>query len=685
MTQSKGKVGPRSVALVGTYLSGKTTLLESLLAAAGAIPRKGNTKDGSTVGDTSAEARAHAMGVELNLGHANFMGDEFAFIDCPGSIEFLQQTLDVLPIVDAAVVVCDPDADKTGTLKPILKVLDDGRIPHFIFVNKIDKAAGAIDELLAVLQKESEKPLVLRQIPIVSGEHVTGFVDLALERAYHYKLHAPSEQVDLKGDLAETEKAARYQMLERLADHDDKLMEKLLEDAVPERQEVVDGLARELSEGLIVPVLLGSALNDNGIRRLWKALRHEVPGIAETRMRIGYEPKGAAAYVFKTIHTGHGGKLNVARVLSGAIKDGETLKTADGRESRLSGLSVLQGTHQDKRTEAKEGETVALGRMDPIKTGDTLGNDARNPPKALARPAILTPVYHVAVLVKDRKDEARMSAAVAKLIEEDPSIVLTHVQDTHETLLSGQGEMHLRIARERMKSRFGVDLDMHPPKIPYKEAIRKSVTQRGRHKKQSGGHGQFGDVVVDISPLPRGSGFVFTDSITGGVVPKNYIPAVEAGVKDYLDKGPLGFPVVDVAVNLKDGSYHDVDSSDMAFRTAGRIAMQEGMPQCSPVLLEPIMHVEIFVPSHSTPKINQIVTGRRGQLMGFDARPGWTGWDVIFAQMPQAELQDLIIELRSVTAGAGTFTAKFDHLQELTGRLADNVLKAREEAAAAAQ
>jgi elongation factor G len=671
------------VALVGTYLSGKTTLLESLLAAAGAIHRKGNLKDATTVGDSSLEARAHSMGVEINMAHATFMGDEFTFIDCPGSIEFLQQTLDVLPVVDAAVVVCDPDADKTGTLKPILKVLDDGRIPHFIFVNKIDKAAGAIDNLLAVLQKESEKPLVLRQIPIVSGEHVTGFVDLALERAYHYKLHQPSEQIDLKGDLVEAEKTARFQMLERLADHDDHLMEVLLEDAVPERQEIVDGLARELSQGLIVPVLLGSAMNDNGIRRLWKALRHEVPGIAETRKRAGFEPKTATAYVFKTIHTPHGGKLNLARVMSGTIKDGETLKTPDEREARLSGLSLLQGTAQEKRAEAREGDTVALGRLEPIHTGDTLGND-RAPPKPMLTPTRLTPVYHVAIGVKDRKDEVKVSAAIAKLIEEDPSLVLTHVQDTHETVLSGQGEMHLRIARERMKSKYGLQLEIQPPKIPYKEAIRKAVTQRGRHKKQSGGHGQFGDVVVDISPLPRGTGFVFTESVSGGAVPRNYFGAIEAGVRDYLEKGPLGFPVVDVAVNLKDGSYHDVDSSDMAFKTAGRIAMQEGMPQCMPVLLEPIMHVEIYVPSYATPKINQMVTGRRGQLMGFDGRQGWPGWDVIFAQIPQAELQNFIVELRSVTAGAGTFTAAFDHLHELTGRLADNVLKAREEATATA-
>jgi elongation factor G len=242
-------------------------------------------------------------------------------------------------------------------------------------------------------------------------------------------------------------------------------------------------------------------------------------------------------------------------------------------------------------------------------------------------------------------------------------------------VLHGQGEMHLRVALERLTGKFAIDVETHEPRVGYKETIRKSATQRGRHKKQSGGHGQFGDVVLDIKPLPRGSGFEFTDSITGGVVPKQYIPSVEAGIRDYLSSGPLGFPVVDVAVNLSDGSYHTVDSSDMAFRTAGRIGMSEGLPQCSPVLLEPILHVEIAVPAEATSKVNTIVSQRRGQILGFDARPGWPGWDVVQAQMPEAEMRDLIVELRSATAGVGSYVCHFDHLAELTGKLADQVIE----------
>jgi elongation factor G len=283
--------------------------------------------------------------------------------------------------------------------------------------------------------------------------------------------------------------------------------------------------------------------------------------------------------------------------------------------------------------------------------------------------------------LKDRKDEVKLSAALAKLIEEDPSLSAEHNKDTHQLLLRGQGEMHLRVALERLARKYAVTVERKRRQVPYKETIRKSTTARGRHKKQSGGHGQFGDVVLDIKPLPRGTGFQFSDTISGGVVPKQFIPSVEIGVRDYLQQGPLGFPVVDVAVTLTDGSYHTVDSSDMAFRQAGRIGMSEGMPNCSPVLLEPIMQVDIAVPSEATASINAIIPQRRGRILGFDSREGWNGWDIVQAQIPDSEMDDLIVELRSATQGVGTFTAKFDHLAELTGRLADHVLATHEQAA----
>jgi elongation factor G len=345
-------------------------------------------------------------------------------------------------------------------------------------------------------------------------------------------------------------------------------------------------------------------------------------------------------------------------------------------------MSALMVAQDNKRGAAKAGDVVALGKLDHVRTGDTL-TAAKAPHAALCEIVANAPVLSTAVAAADRKDDVKLGQSLLRLGEEDPSLTIIHNPDTHEVVLSGQGEMHLRVALERLKRKYGVDASSKPRQLPYKETIRKGVENvRGRHKKQSGGHGQFGDVVIDIKPLPRGSGFQFSDTITGGVVPKQFIPSVEIGVHDFLQKGPLGgFPVVDVSVTLTDGSYHAVDSSDMAFRQAGRIGMQEGMPKCNPVLLEPVMEVEIAIPSEATARVNGMIPQRRGQILGFDARDGWPGWDVVRAQIPESEMADLIVELRSATAGVGTYTAKFHHLAELTGRLADNVLNAHKAAA----
>jgi elongation factor G len=677
MGQAQGQPArsARCIALVGPYLSGKTTLLEAILARTGVIGRQGTMAAKNTVGDASEEARHHGMSVEINVATVDFLGDSFTFLDCPGSIEFQADAANALAGCDAAIVVCEPDEKKVPALQLILKQLEDRGIPHFLFINKIDKAEARVRDIVPMLQPASTKPLVLRQVPIWENDIVTGFIDLALERAYVYREHAPSEVIAIPEALADGEKQARFSMLEKLADYDDELMEQLLEDVPPPRDKVFDDLSKELRDGLICPVLMGSAETTHGIFRLLKALRHEVPFVASTVKRLKVDGAPSCAYVIKTFHTAHGGKLSLARVLTGTFADGTTVE-GGAEDERISGLFTVTGQEPAKRGEAHPGDTVAFGRLESVKTGDTLVTEKSKPVK-LATTAPAQPVFGLAIAAKEKKDEVKLTAAIAKIIEEDPSISLSHSQDMGEMVLWGQGEMHLRVALEKLTRKYGIDAATRPRQIPYKETIRKSTEVRGRHKKQSGGHGQFGDVVVTISPRPRGSGFEFSDEITGGVVPKNYIPSVEIGVRDYLHSGPLGFNVVDVGVCLIDGSYHSVDSSDMAFRQAGRIAMSEGLPQCSPVLLEPVMAVEIAVPSEATAKINGIISSRRGQILGFDARPGWPGWDLVQAQIPEAEIQNLIVELRSATAGVGTFTAKFDHLAELTGKIADHVLASR--------
>jgi elongation factor G len=675
--------GPRCIALMGPFQSGKTTLLEAILLRTGAIQRQGTVEAGTTVGDASKEARHHSMSVEVSVATTNFMGDTYTFVDCPGSVEFMHDMRAVLPVVDAAVVVCEADEKKVPQLQLLLRELEDLKIPHFLFINKIDKSDKRILDTLKLLQPASRVPLLLRQLPIMSGEIVTGFVDLALERAYVYREHAPSELIELKGEELDREKEARFSMLETLADHDDALMEQLLEDIPPPRDRIFDDLTKELREGVVCPVLVGTATRTNGVLRLMKALRHEVPGIADTVKRLGL--KGGAdpiASVIKTFHTGHGGKMSVVRVLNGQVGDSTTFQSPEREAGRVAGVFKVMGQATEKRTAAQLGETVAFGKLDHAETGDTL-TAGKHAHAQLAKVAPLPPVLAIAVSAKERKDDVKLGQALARLLEEDPSISIVHNPEAHEVVMWGQGEMHLRVTTERLADRFGVAIVTRKPAVGYRETIKKPIVQRGRHKKQSGGHGQFGDVVLDIKPLPRSGGFLFKDEIKGGVVPRNYIPSVEEGVIDALKHGPLGFQVVDLSVTLVDGSYHTVDSSDMAFRTAGRIGIAEGLPQCNPVLLEPIHQVEIVVPSEATAKMNALMAGRRGQILGFDTREGWDGWDVVRVQMPEAEIGDLIVEVRSATAGVGSFTSKFDHMAELTGRNAEQVIAARKAAAAA--
>ncbi|WP_259780945.1 elongation factor G [Aestuariispira ectoiniformans] len=669
---------PRTAVLVGPYLSGKTTLLEAMLHTSGTLHKKGKVQNGDTVGDSAPEARAHTMSVEMNVANADYLGQPWTFIDCPGSVEFANESQNALMVADMAVVVCDPDPDKAMALAPILHFLDDKKIPHLIFINKMDNlgTSPAIREVMDALQSASQRPLVLREVPIRDGDNVTGYVDLTSERAYAYQEGQPSKLISLPDSVKDREEEARQEMLENLADFDDDLLEKLLEDTVPSPDEVYAQFTKDLAEDLIVPVLMGSAEHDYGVRRLLKALRHDCPAPETTAARLGLpQKKTTQAQVFKTLHLPHIGKLSICRVWSGEIKDGDLFDT-----EKVSGLSYLQGHNMTKVSRAGAGDVVALGRMDSVKTGNLLTQqgiqDATD-----GWPEPIKPVFAQAISTQKHEDEVRLSTGLAKLVEDDPSVILESNEDTRQLLLWGQGELHLRVTLEKLERQYNVGVTCEPPKVAYKETIRNQTAIHARHKKQTGGHGEFGDVHLDIRPQQRGTGFAFESRVVGGAVPKQYIPAVENGVRDYLGAGPLGFPVVDLSVTLTDGQHHSVDSSDMAFRKAAAQAMREGMPACQPVLLEPIYEVHISVPNAFTSNAQTILSKRRGQILGFLAKDGWPGWDEVSAYLPQSEMQDLIMEIRSQTQGIGWFNWTFAHLMELTGRLADQAVAEQKEVA----
>ena len=650
MSGIKNGRSPRSVALVGPYSSGKSTLFDALMEAAGSAPKR------------PADPRNRPMTTEVRLGHCEYLGDKWSILDCPGSIEFSHETEAALAMADIAVVVCEPVPSRALTVAPLLKKLADEGVPHMVFINKIDTLEGSVADTLAALQSYAGSPLVLRQVPIVEGNHVAGYVDLMSERAYRYRKGAASELMQIPAAMLAEEQEALGKLVETLADHDDALLEKVLEDMKPTPEELYRDMRKDLLAGSAIEVLVGAAENANGVRRLWKALRHDTPEAAETANRKGIDWDGAPlAQVFKTAYAGHTGKLSYARVWRGEIKDGATLNG-----TRLGGIYHMNnGADLTKMPDAAAGDVVALGRLDGVATGAAVSTNGSA--QALAFPPAPPPVYSMAVHTTDRKDDVKLFGALQKLTEEDSTLTVTHDADTGEMVLRGQGEMHLLTTVEHMAKSFGLKLRTDKPQVAYKETIRSPVHEHGRLKRQTGGHGQFADVKIGIAPRPRGAGFEFIDKVVGGAVPRNFIPAVGEAAEEAAKKGPFGYPVVDISVTLMDGGFHSVDSSDMAFKTATHIAMKDGLAKADPVLLEPVDRVTVSVPNEFTARAQRLLTGRRGQILGFAERAGWPGWDDVEALVPEAEMHDLIIDLRSQTLGLGTYRKRFDHLAESRG------------------
>ena len=643
--------GPRVVAIIGPYASGKSTLSGALIAAAGGPARRGAAPRGGT-----------------RIASCSYLDEVWALLDCPGSVETMHETTAALAVADIAVVVCDPDPARALTAAPFLHQVDQSGIPALIFVNRIDTFTGRVRDTMAALQALTSRRLVLREVPIRDGEAITGYVDVVSERAYRYRKGEASVQIPVPDSMADREREARDALVEALADFDDGLLEKIIEDIKPGKDEIFDRLHAEEAGGTISEILLGSAERDGGVRRLWKALRHDAPSPEATAARHGVAPgTDPLVQIFRTLNAGHGGKLSWARVWCGPLKDGATL---DGK--RIGGMWRAADGDLVKIAEAAAGDIVALGRLEGVQTGAVLGGRVSGLVIAAPPPQL----FALAITTVDRRDDVRLSGALEKLLEEDAGLALHQDAELGETILSGQGELHLKAAMERLAAAFGVRLKSARPRTAYRETIRHPVQQAARLKRQTGGHGQFADVTLELAPRPRGAGFAFVDRIVGGTVPRLYIPSVGAAAEDAARKGAFGYQVVDIEVALVDGGFHAVDSSDMAFRTATRMAMQDALPKADPMLLEPVHAVSISVPNIYTSTAQRLVGGRRGQILGYGERPGWMGWDDVEALIPHAELHDFIAELRSQTMGLGVFRHRFDHLAEAPPKLVQEVLRA---------
>ncbi|MCB2052662.1 MAG: elongation factor G [Geminicoccaceae bacterium] len=666
-----GRAAIRNVALVGPNGTGKTTLLESLLFVTGAVSRKGRVADRNSVGDASAEARERQMSTEVSIASFVHEGIRFNLLDCPGSTEFQQEARNAVLGADLAVVCVEPVVERMMAVAPLLQFLDAHDLPHLVFVNKMDRSEVRYRDLLQALRDVSARPVVPHQYAIGRGEELVGYIDLVGEQAYHYNADGPSDRMALPDDYREREQAARTEMLETLADFDDDLMEKLLEDQQPSEEELLRELQRTLGADQVVPVFMGVAERDMGVRRLLEALVKEAPSPERRAQALGIDEAsgGTLVQVLKNFHLPHAGKLSLVRVWRGAVKDGMQLGGM-----RVGGVYRLLGGQQEAVGSAEAGDVVALARMDEAKTGQILDDQGGAEAVALPRAEPMQPMFAFAVQAVNRSDEVKLSAAFAKLVDEDPSLEVEQDQEMHQMLLRGQGEMHLKVALDRLRNKYNIEVEATPPRTPYRETIRKSAQAHGRHKKQSGGHGQFGDVKIEIRPLPRGEGFVFHNKIVGGAIPKQFIPAVEAGAREHLEKGPLGFKVVDVAVTLNDGQFHTVDSNEMSFKMAAALALKEGLANCAPVLLEPILAVTVSVPTDYTSRVLQLVSQKRGQILGYEAKAGWTGWDEVAVHMPQGEIHDLIVGLRSLSQGTGFYQWSFDHLQEVPDKLAESIV-----------
>jgi elongation factor G len=660
----------RNIAFVGPHHAGKTTLVEAILAHTGAIGRRGAIADGTTVTDHEPEDAAHLQSTTVGFAHATDDGVDITIVDAPGFVDFFEETKQALAGVDAAIVVIEADPGRIVQTQAAIDYIESVRMPHIFVINKMDRPGADFVQTLAALQSAYGRHVVAEQLPLGSAEHFRGYVDLAEMKAYTLE----GAEQPIPSDAQDQAARMHVELLEAIADFDDHLMEELLEGVEPPLEEIERDLCSECSHDQVVPVLVAAGASGAGVAALVGAIEKWLPPPAEALQVDAegrpIEPDAAGPVIARIIKTSihpQSGKLSIARILSGTLKSDATLTniTKHDEKVRLGGLYRLQGKKQEPLTEAGPGMIVALGRLDSVSTGDTLTSNGHK--VLLPRVPVAEPVFAVAVKPKERIDEAKISQMLARIVDEDPALRLERADVTHELLLLGRGEQHVSIAVERLARKYKVEVETAAPAIPYLQTITGGTEIHSRYKHQTGGHGQFGDVWLRFEPRERGAGVTFDEKIVGGVVPRQFIPAVEKGVREALVHGPNGYPVTDLHVTLFDGQYHDVDSSEQSFKTAAGMGVREALPKCNPVVLEPVAHVKVIVPTAYTSTVIQQLTGKRGQILGMNPDDDRAGIDVVEAYVPAVELSRYITELRTATQGLGTYSWRHERYDPVPG------------------
>ncbi len=681
----------RNVALIAHSGAGKTSLAEAMLFSSGMTDRLGNVQDGTTVTDFEPEEIDRKISITSSLAFCNWNKYRINIIDTPGFINFIEDTKGCLRVVDGAVILVSAISGVKAETERVWKYACEYEIPRIVFINKMDKDTANFERALDEVQKSFETEPIPLQIPIGTGDSFSGIIDLVTMKAFILSNGKMAEQ-DIPADLKDEADKYRKKLVEKIAESDDALLEKYLEGTEPTQDEILSGIKEGSLSRKYIPVSCGAATKNIGTSNLLDTIALCLPSPVEMATIApisGKNPKDGGiifrkpsetdpmtAFIFKTIADPYAGKLSLFRVYSGALKADSTVfnATADTKE-RIGQVFYLQGKKHLPVQTLGAGEIAVVAKLKETNTGDTLCDEAK--PIILEKVKFANPIISYAIAPKSKGDEEKVSVALHKVLEEDPTLRFSRDDESKEMLISGMGQVHIQVMLDRLKRRFGVEIEMKAPKIPYRESIHGSAKVQGKYKKQSGGKGQYGDCHITVEPLPRGTGFEFVDKIVGGAIPRQYIPAVEKGIIEAMHEGVIaGFPTVDLRVTLTDGSYHTVDSSEMAFKIAGSMAIKKAVQEAKPVLLEPIMKTEITIPEESLGAIIGDLNSKRGKVQGVEPQAG--GNQKINALVPMAEMLTYANQLHGLTSGRGLYSMEFSHYDEVPSHLAQKIIAERQ-------